>query len=54
MSGGRYTERHSRGQNWYDADADRVVLDGDAHWRHLENTIEAYIAVAVQFYVKLL
>ena len=28
--------------------------DGDAHWRHLENTIEAYIAVAVQFYVKLL
>ena len=53
MSGGRYTERHSRGQSWNDADADRVVLDGDAHWHHLENMIEPYIVVAMRFYVKL-
>jgi len=34
------SEQVSNYQHWYCVIADWDVLDGDAHWRHLANTIE--------------
>jgi len=40
MSGSRYIQRLSGGQNGYSVDADWGVLDGSGCWRSLANTIE--------------
>jgi len=44
-----YSKLLSKGENQYSVDA-----QGDAYWRHLENTIKSSECAAMRPYVKLL